>query len=91
MKTLHGDAVGPLGVADDSLLAIGKRFCVRGKEYQVRDRKYGTNHPDADGNHKCRFPAQPWPEWMNYGYVPAKRRNNPLIPTDLYIYTNIVG
>lgn len=71
LETLGGDAIGPLGVADNSLLAVGKPLCIRSKKYQVRYGQYCAHHPDAGGNHQRCLPAQPRPERMNDGYVPV--------------------
>lgn len=50
LKALRGDAVRPLGVTDDPLLAVWKQFRGRSEEYQVRYGQYGANHPDAGRN-----------------------------------------
>lgn len=73
LKALHGDAVGPLGVADNSLSAVRKSFRVRCEKYQVRYRQYCSHHPDAGSYHERRFPAKSWPKWVYYGYVPITR------------------
>jgi len=71
LEAIGGDAVRPLGVAYDPLVAVGKQFRVRGEEYQVRYGQYGAHHPDAGGYHQRRLPAQARPQRVNYCYVPA--------------------
>lgn len=75
LKALRGDAVGPLAVTDDPLFAVRKLFGVRGEKYQIRYGQYGAGHPNADGYHEGRLPAQPGPQRMNNGNVPATRKN----------------
>lgn len=85
LEALGSDAVGPLGVADDSLLAVGKPFGVRGEEYQVRYGQYRAHHPDAGGNHQRCLPAQPRPERVNDGYVPVTRETVYTYQIDCFI------